>query len=136
MTFNLVYASVAYMGVTSVSFKTEADARHWWTRCMEWKDIGRCLLFNAGTGEILGDETIEHRLHTDAHRELVAMLEPTRHATWPPPDAPAPSSRPARVIAADNDVCWCGHGRVQHVGAAGDGRCASPCPCGRFRRKR
>lgn len=136
MTFSLVYASVAYMGVTAVSFKQEDAARYWWSRCKEWRDVGRCQLYNVETGEVLGDETIEHRLLTDAHRELVEFLKPTRRTQWPPPAAPAPSSRSARPGATDNEICYCGHGRVQHVGAAGDGRCASPCVCGRFRSKR
>jgi len=130
--FDLTYASTRYHRVTMVSFRTEVLVRHWFKLVELWSDVARVRAVGPD-GRVLADTTIEHRIETDADREIVAAMDPLdRRYLWPPA-ARAPLEQ--RLVLVTPEVCRCGHGRAQHASSDGSGSCSACQTCKKFWRK-
>lgn len=135
MSFVLYYASKAHMRITQVRMASEADVREWYGKCSMWTDVVRIRCTEETSGNVLADQVFDSRIETDAVRELVMRMDrvftASRHFRYPAERAEA-KERTALTNTKAEEKCRCGHLRLQHSGADGNGSCVSECPCRRF----
>lgn len=145
MTFALFYASKTFMRIIEVGMSSEQDLREWFVRCREWKDVVRVRIVR--DGEVLADETLEHRIRDpenpereEQSRELAERMDLTFVGDRRYVKRTSEAAPPSKLTVDPNaqQVCWCGHARIQHAGADSTGQCKAECAtrCNRFRAKR
>jgi len=147
VSFTIYYASKTIMKITSVSRFAEADAREWFGKVLAWHDIVRVRLVDDETKEVIADQTLEHRVsdpenpvREEAIRELAERMDRVfvadrQHVRRAAEEITQPSRRV--VDTRGNELCRCGHLRVEHNGSDSTGYCHAQCMtrCQRFRMK-